>query len=247
MSFMKIRQRGSQQKKPSKIWQPFTPFLLTLSLCSHQVALASNWTVAPGAWKEDDSQAHRVSRKIESKANEVSPFSPGSHNLAVDLGQVFLMGDLTRFSDTIGTQLHYTYGVSELFGFDSSIGYSHHADGHFTLATVVSGMRLNLAWYDKLVPYGVFGLGFYRPYYSDPTQKVITQPNGDQSIASLSSLLFGLHIGPGIDLELSKNVYFGAGLTFHNMFGTNKTWPNGANLYLGGFYTTFLLHIGATF
>jgi hypothetical protein len=163
------------------------------------------------------------------------------------MGQVFLMGGLTKYSDTIGGQIHYTYGVSDLFSFDSSLGYSQHSDGKYSMATALTGIRLNLAWYDKLVPYLAFGLGFYRPYFEDSTVPAIPTTNGGSSPASITSLLFGIHAGPGIDLILSKNIFFGAGLTFHSMFGSSKTWGNGTPLNIGGSFTSFLLHVGATF
>jgi hypothetical protein len=161
------------------------------------------------------------------------------------------MGDLGQYSDSIGTQLHYTYGVSDLFAFDTSFGYSEHSDGQYSMATLLTGMRLNLSWYDKVVPYAVFGLGFYRPNYRDNTGSSPVTPtlNGRSSsdLASVSAVLFGVHLGPGVDLELSKNLFFGAALTFHNMFGTTKTLANGTPLSVGGTYTSFFLHLGVTF
>jgi hypothetical protein len=142
----------------------------------------------------------------------------------------------------LGTQLHYTYGVSDLFGFDSSIGYSEHSNGKYSLTTLLTGIRLNLSWYDKLIPYIVFGLGFYRPSYTDNTA-----PSSINNSTSISAILFGLHFGPGIDLQLSRNVFFGAAVNLHNMFGQNGNFANGAPLYIGGTYTSFFLHIGATF
>jgi len=218
-------------------------------LCGVQTqhAIASNWTPTASWNGEEASGAHRNIRKNDTRLGDPSPFSPGSHNIAVDMGQVFLMGDLTKYADTIGTQAHYTYGVSDLFSFDSSLGYSQHSSGKYSMLTILTGMRLNLAWYDKLVPYVIFGLGFYRPYYEDSTVPPIQNSGGGTSPASVSSLVFGIHLGPGIDLEVSKNVFFGAGLTFHNMFGTTASWGNGTPHSIGGSFTSFLLHIGLTF
>ena len=33
------------------------------------------------------------------------------------------------------------------------------------MTTLLTGLRTNLAWYDKVVPYFVFGLGFYSPSF----------------------------------------------------------------------------------
>jgi hypothetical protein len=221
-----------------------------MSGMSH-AAPSSTWS-RPPTWASEDSPAptasHRAVKNREMVSNDLSPFSPGSNNLAVDLGQVFLMGDLnSKYNDSIGTQLHYTYGVSDLFGFDSSLGYSEHSDGGFSMTTLLTGLRMNLSWYDKVVPYAVFGLGFYRPYYKDTNPQSIN-PSGVISDSSpMSAVLFGVHLGPGIDLQLNRNLFFGAAVTFHNMFGTTKNLANGTPLYLGGAFTSFFLHIGATF
>jgi hypothetical protein len=209
-------------------------------------ATGSSW--APkDTWTADDSSAssqHR--RSSRDSSGDVSPFSPGSNNFALDLGQVFLMGDLGQYADSIGTQLHYTYGVSDMFGFDSSIGYSEHSDGGFAMTTLLTGMRFNLSWYDKIIPYGVFGLGFYRPSYRDATGSASGTVTGRADAPNVSAILFGVHLGPGIDLELSKNFFFGASVTFHNMFGTDKKLANGTPLSVGGTYTSFFLHLGFT-
>jgi opacity protein-like surface antigen len=178
--------------------------------------------------------------------NDLSPYAPGSNNLALDLGQVFLMGDLSKFSDSIGMQIHYTYGVSDVFGFDSSVGYSEHSEGKYSMTTLLSGLRINLSWYDKVVPYAIFGLGFYKPSFQDHTAQPSNGTN-NSTLPSLSSVLFGVHLGPGIDLELTKNLFFGAGITFHNMFASTKTLANGTVQDIGGTYTSFFLHAGATF
>jgi len=166
-----------------------------------------------------------------------APFTPGSQNLSIDVGQVFLMGGLSdRYSDSIGSQLHYTFGVSEMFGFDASVGYSAHSDGAFSVGSMLTGLRVNLAWYDKVIPYFIAGLGFYRPSF-----------DVDNSPTSISSLLFGLHAGPGVNLELTRNLFFGASLTFHDIFGTQKMSPSGQLFDVDGTFTSFFLTAGVTF
>jgi len=216
-------------------------------LAQGQLGLAStgsSWSASPPNWDDSSSSSapssHRSVVSKDLQSNSVTPFSPGSNNLALDLGQVFLMGDLgSRYANSLGTQLHYTYGVSDLFGFDSSFGYSQHANGVFSMMTLLTGLRMNMSWYDKIIPYLVFGMGFYRPSYGDANPGV--------NPPSVSAILFGLHLGPGIDLELTKNLFFGASLTFHSMFGANETLTNGQGFNVGGSYTTFYIHGGVTF
>jgi hypothetical protein len=215
---------------------------------SGQVAnAAASWSNQP-SWASAEPSAPATSRRSRERPakSEVSPFSPGSHNVSVDLGQVFMMGDLgDRYDSSIGTQVHYTYGVSDLFGFDGSVGYSEHSNGAFSMITALMGVRSNLAWYDKVVPYGVFGMGFYKPSY----QISATGPTGAAipgTATSLSPLLFGVHLGPGVDLALTDQVFFGASLTFHDIFG-NTQIVNNQPFDVGGTFTTFLVRAGVTF
>lgn len=172
--------------------------------------------------------------------SELSPYSPGSNNVALDLGQVFLMGDLgNHYSDSIGGQLHYTYGVSDLFGFDGSLGYSSHSDGGFSMATALMGLRTNLSYYDRLIPYAIYGLGFYKPSYSYENASNTGQD-------SVSPILFGLHLGLGVDLEITHQIFFGAALTLHDVFGSEDQTPAGL-ISTGGTFASFLLHAGVTF
>jgi hypothetical protein len=128
--------------------------------------------------------------------------------------------------------------VSDLFGFDSSIGYSGHSGGDFSMFSVVSGLRMNLTYMDRVIPYLAFGLGFYKPNH------VYTV--GGQT-KSATDFLFGIHFGPGVNLQLTRNVFFGAALTFHNIFSDAKNRPAGLNKDIGGTYFAFLLNAGYTF
>lgn len=109
---------------------------------------------------------------------------------------------------------------------------------------------MNFSWYDKMIPYGILGLGFYVPSFVDPTASA-PQPSASssqsQSIPSISAVLFGIHVGTGIDLALSKNIFFGTSLMLNQMFGTTKTLASGAPSNVGGAYATFFLHMGTTF
>ncbi len=221
----------------------FFLFLFTSSLFVFEAppiyAAASNWSQQSSSWGASETYpSHKTPFGRESQA-PIAPFTPGSNNLALDVGQVFLMGDMgdptAHYADSIGTQVHYSYGVSDMFGFDASFGYSDHSDGKYSLTTLLTGLRTNLSWYDKVVPYVVFGLGFYKP-----NRQISTG-------VSLSPVVFGIHVGPGVDLELTRQFFFGAALTFHDMFGTTKQAPQGTPVEFDGTFTSFLLHAGVTF
>ncbi|MCC7442340.1 MAG: hypothetical protein IT285_11945 [Bdellovibrionales bacterium] len=213
--------------------------LLGVGAVDPTVALAASWSSTP-SWATAQSNASRRGRPSSSPYSDSdrpsAPFTPGSNNLALHVGQVFLMGELAdHYTDSIGTQLHYTYGVSDMFGFNASLGFSDHSDGEYSVATMLAGLRTNLSWYDKVVPYLVFGLGFYKPSYK------LTADN------SMSPVLFGLHLGPGVDLQLTDQFFFGAALTFHDVFGTTRTDSKGNLRDVGGTFTSFLLHAGVSF
>jgi hypothetical protein len=183
-----------------------------------------------------DSIRNEFNRPEKSYSSNLPPLSPGTHNLSVGVGQIFLVGDLSnQYENALGTQLHYTYGVSDLFSFESDFGYSSHSNGNFSLVNLDAALRTNLIYFDQLVPFASLGLGFYRP----------SQTLSDQS--TLSALLFGLQLGGGIDLLLNKSFFFGTRLNYHNMFDSSKVSSNGIARPIGGSFVSFMIHAGVTF
>ena len=71
----------------------------------------------------------------------------------------------------------------------------------FSMMSMTTGspdLRTNLAWYDKVIPYASFGLGFYKPSYSLDSNEapIVTTGASTPGIAStMLPLLFGVHIG----------------------------------------------------
>lgn len=178
-------------------------------------------------------EGYPISKKITS---EGPPLSPGTHNLSIGVGQIFLMGNLSnQYENALGTQIHYTYGVSDMFSFESDFGYSSHSNGNFSLVNLDAALRTNLIYFDQLVPFASLGLGFYRP-----SQVINTN-------TSLSAILFGLQMGGGVDLLLSKKMFFGTRMNYHNMFDTTKADSNGVSQPVGGSFLSFMIHAGVTF
>lgn len=169
-----------------------------------------------------------------SHKGNLEPFAPGSNNLSLQIGQIFLMGKLGgAYEDSLGFRLNYTYGVSDLFGFNAALGYSEHSEGELSILSMNAGVRMNLNWYDKIIPHAIFGMGFYRP----------SEGTGGNSV---SAIVFGLYAGVGVDLQITHRLFFGASLTYNNMFSSRKSTPSGPR-DLGGSYTAFLVHAGLTF
>ncbi len=197
----------------------------------------SSGSGAPAAAPITGIENSNTTKRQPRNTRDISPFSPRSHNISAHLGQVFLMGDLSgKYPDNLGWRINYTYGVSDIFGFDASIGYSDHGNGKFGLATGLLGLRTNLVWYDRIIPYLVFGLGFFRPAY-----QVALPGGGTQDVAPF---LFGVHLGPGVTLQLSKMFFFGASVEFHNMFGTTRSGAVASSDPGGGAFISFLINGG---
>jgi len=223
--------------------------LMPLSLVSASRAQAEEsqrWSKNPG-WAQGTGDIQTPERQVKAPVHDqveyrskITPFSPGSNNLSLDVGQVFLFGDLGNgYSDAIGFRLHNVYAVSDMFGLDTSLEYSSHGpastDGNFSISNLNFGLRTNVAWIDKAIPYVTFGLGFFRPAYG--------QPDG----STLDAVLFGLQMGGGINLEVSKALFFGASLNFHDMFGTKKRNSSGALQDVDGSFASFLVSAGVSF
>jgi hypothetical protein len=175
-------------------------------------------------------------KRSEDLNSNSTPFSPGTHNLSVGVGQVFLLGSLSNhYENSIGPELHYTYGVSDLFSFQSNFGYHSHSSGALSIWNLSGGLRANLAYFDSLVPFATVGLGFYFPSY--------TLSNN----ATVSALLYGMQFGTGIDLLISRRVFFGAKATYNSMFDSSKQASDGTSHSLGGAFLSFMIHAGLTF
>ncbi len=208
---------------------------------------AHAYTTSRSTFSASDSDSIRMTRSardgIKNETNNYNrsysnqaPLSPGTHNLSLGVGQIFLVGELSNeYENALGTQLHYTYGVSDLFSFESDFGYSSHSNGNFSLVNLDAALRTNLIYFDQLVPFASLGLGFYNP----------SKTFSDNS--KVSALLFGLQLGGGVDLLLNKSFFFGTRLNYHNMFDTSKTSTNGIARPIGGSFVSFMIHAGVTF
>jgi len=230
---------------------------ITMSLLAASLALAtladaatsnSPWskrtTYSDPRLNSPSTNSRRVQEVDDYSRNPISPFGPDSHNLSLDLGQVFLLGDLgNQYGNSLGVQAHYNYGVSELFAFDAALGYSSHSSGDYSMTNLRAGMRMNLSWYDKIIPNLTFGLGFFKP----SIKYGLGTSNGAPQFSSVSPIVFGIYAGPGVDLMLSQNMFFGASLTFNDLFGATTTTADGRVIDVDGTYSQFFLRIGMTF
>ncbi|NDG83524.1 MAG: hypothetical protein EBX52_00615 [Proteobacteria bacterium] len=213
------------------------PLVLTAFLMISPARAASRYPAEEGAsFGRSSKETATPKRRKQESAPPSTPFAPGTHNLSVGVGQVFLMGDLSNhYDNAIGPEVHYTYGVSDLFSFQSNFGYHSHSAGTLSIWNLSGGLRANLMYFDQLVPFATVGMGFYSPTY--------TYANG----STVNSLLFGMQMGTGIDLLISNAVFFGAKLNYNTMFSSTKKASDGTTQSLGGSYLSFMIHAGMTF
>ena len=149
-------------------------------------------------------------------------FSPGSNNLAIDVGQVFPDGRPGQsLYDSIGSQLHYTYGVSDLFGFTraSAIGALRRK---FSMADGAYWPQNESRCYDKVVPYAVFGMGFYK---MSTAYQLAARPRMVPPPPSFPASLWPAPGDQASIFELRAQIFFGAALTLHDVFGDSETPP----------------------
>jgi hypothetical protein len=210
----------------------------TIGVCS-----VSQESLAEPRFSRDSLTYTRSSRDLPEKKKRESqleygkgPFAPNTHNLSVGVGQFFLLGKLSEtYENAIGPEINYTYGVSDLFSFQSHFAYHSHSSGAFSAWNLAAGLRANLMYFDQLVPFASVGLGFFNPSFTLPDS------------ATVSGLLFGMQLGTGIDLMISNRVFFGAQLMYHNMFDSSKRDTKGNIQSLGGAFASFTVHTGLTF
>src|SRR5206468_660998 len=132
------------------------------------------------------------------------------HGVGFSVGQVLLMGTYAQNNnDGLGFGFNYSYEASDMFGLLGRFTTSSHSNSNGSNSLNIKGLipdlRVNLAYFDKLVLYALGGFGVY---HVDETV------NGAQG----SGWTFGLDLGAGFMLELSPHFAFGTSLDFHNIF-----------------------------
>lgn len=217
---------------------------LTIALATFGVCSVSSGALAYPSTSVQSIKYSRSAREtpkqkekaIVEETTPSNPFAPGTQNLSIGVGQVFLLGDLgNRYENAIGPEIHYNYGVSDMFAFESNFGYHSHSNGTLSIWNLAAGLRANLMYFDQLVPFANIALGFYHPSF--------TLPN----TATVSGLLFGLQLGGGVDLMISPRIFFGTRLNYNDMFDSTKKDSNGTSQSLGGSFMSFMIHAGMTF
>lgn len=167
--------------------------------------------------------------------------SPGNeirfHSAGLQFGQVWAAGNLGEgISSTTAPGLFYEYRASDIFALKVDLKRSSH-DEQLSIFSSTAGIRANLVYYDKLVPYAAFGVGLYFVNKEIPGF-------ADQDS---STTHFGVNLTLGSDLDLNDQVFVGLALTLHQLFGDTATLPNDTEAEVSGRWSSFLLRAGMRF
>ncbi len=179
-------------------------------------------------------------------AQEAVTASPGneihSHSAGLQFGQVWVTGDFVEEAlSTTAPGLFYEYRASDVFALKIDLKWISLKQGlhndRLSIFSSTAGIRANLVYYDKLVPYAAFGVGLYFVDKSTP----------DSPGEDLSTSNFGVNLTLGSDLNLSDRAFVGLALTLHQLFSDTATLPNDTKTDVSGRWSSFLLRAGMRF
>lgn len=198
----------------SIIRTPITQKVIGVFLCSVLLLpqVASTQTKPKPAVKKQ-------AKKQPTKPLPAVPSTGGlqSHSIGIGLGQTFLLGDFgDNGEDKIAADLLYAYKASHSFDFYANFHTSAHKlrETKSTITGLALGIRGRAYQFDAFAPFIVAGLGFYQPKvkrYVDTTL-----------LESEEKITFGVHVGGGADLQLSRRVSVGVMGHYHNPFDVQQ-------------------------
>src|SRR3989338_46314 len=85
----------------------------------------------------------------------------GSHAAGLQFGQVWPAGKIGEGVDgSIAPGLFYEFSASQIFALQVNLTRSSHND-RLSVFTTAAGIRANLTFFDRLVPYAAGGVGLY--------------------------------------------------------------------------------------
>lgn len=157
-----------------------------------------------------------------------------AHSIGIGFGQTFLMGNFGDYGeDKIALpDLLYSYSASHSFDMLVDAHYSKHSYNNRTVKIPGASVSVKgkLVQFDAFSPFGLAGLGFYRPQISDGPWE------------SKAKLTFGLNLGFGGDLKLNDMFTVGVLVQYHNPFdvkqsNAKKVEGSYAKLLITGMYT----------
>lgn len=162
--------------------------------------------------------------------------SANRHSAGLQFGQVWPAGKIGDGVDgSTAPGLFYEYSASNVFSLQVSVVRSSHND-RVKLFSTAAGIRANLTYFDKLVPYAFGGVGLYF---------VDRQPL--RTTSNLKTTNFGVNLGLGADLDLGDSFFVGLWIGLHNLFSARGTLPSGASEENSGRWSAFFIRAGVRF
>lgn len=171
--------------------------------------------------KNDSSSTKEATPGAASISTKSEPSIPGKinmHSLGLGIGQSFLQGDFEKHGDNrITWDLYYSYSASHSFDLVANFHSNTHKFRQKKVRTtgLAFGIKAKVYQFDSFSPFGLAGLGFYSP-------KVVREVNGGELRESESKLVFGNHLGAGVDLNLNDKMTFGLLGHYHNPFDVKQ-------------------------
>lgn len=163
--------------------------------------------------------------------------SGGSHAAGLQFGQVWPAGDIGNGADgSIAPGLFYEYSASQLFALQVNLVRSSHND-RLTIFSTTAGIRANLTFFDRLVPYASAGVGMY----------FVDRMIGTTPAEELSTTNFGLNVHLGADLDLNPSFFMGLWLGLHNLFSASGTTQTGTAMENSGRWSALFIRAGMRF
>ncbi len=173
-------------------------------------------------------EAAKAEKKLE-KSARTSPSEaaathkqiPGGvhrHSLGIGIGQTFVFGN---FEDNGKSQITgdflYAYSASYSFDLLANFHYSkHNFQGRYArLIDLSIGVKGRFFHFDSFSPFVVGGLGFYIP-------KLRRQEADGNLHPTKSQVVFGPHLGAGVDLRLNHHFAIGMLGQYHNPFDVKQ-------------------------
>jgi hypothetical protein len=165
----------------------------------------------------DKAQSGQIPAETSSRSTSRGYSTLHNHYVGVGVGQTFLKGDMRpNGSDQLGLDLFYTYTASLSFDFVANFHTSSHKrnDNKVKNTGLALGIKGRFYQYDNFAPFVLGGFGFYQPK--------LKRTFGDQVISSESKIVFGNHLGLGVELKLNRKVTIGALAHLHNPFDVQQ-------------------------
>ena len=173
---------------------------------------------------------------LSSWSQQQTSGSAGGHSAGLQFGQVWPAGVIGQGVDgSIAPGVFYEFAASQIFAMQVNLLRSSHND-KLSIFSGTAGIRANLTFFDRLVPYAAAGVGLY-----------FVDRKMDPPIRNVKTTNFGLNLGLGADLDLSDQFFMGLWLGLHNLFAAKTMTPAGIEQENSGRWSALFIRAGMRF